>query len=1090
MKYRLSLDLGTNSLGWCLLELDDRNSAIRIITAGVRIFGDGRNPKDGSSLAVMRRGPRQIRRRRDRYLGRRDRLMAALIKHGLMPQTETERKALEHLDPYELRAKGLDAPVSLFELGRAIFHLNQRRGFKSNRRVDKGADDDSGKIKSAIKHMQGEMKDKRAKTTGEYFYQLHKDRKPVRARLHGEGAKASYDFYPDRGLTAQEFDLLWEKQKSFHPSALSDAVGDEIKDILLYQRPLKPVRPGKCTFEPHEERAPWALPLAQRKRILEELNKLRIRERGQTDKPLTLAQRNLLADELSHKKELSFKKMREKLKLSSAITFTDESEKRKDLKGDETAVRLSKKECFGKAWFNLPPAVQNEIVERLLNDADEAGLIAWLCDAHGLTPKAAKTTANVTLPDGHASLGRTALGKIVPELENENEVVVYSEAVKRAGYHHSDFRDGEIFASLPYYGIPLERYVAFGSGIPEDSDEKRYGKIANPTVHVGLNQVRKLVNALIARYGHPEEIVLEVARELKNSLKKRKEIEDEQKNNQQRNDYYRQEMTKMGIADTGENRMRMRLWEELNRKDALDRRCPYSGDQISLRRLFTEEVEIDHILPFSKTLDNSAANRTVSMRWANRIKGNRAPYDAFSSNPYPKIIWQDILDRAESLPGNKQWRFQPDAMQRFEKEEGFLARQLTDTQYLSRITKEYLSKVCDPNKVWVTPGRLTAMLRGRWGLNSILSDHNRKNRTDHRHHAIDAIVIGVTDRGLLNKISRAAGAAEAQHLERLLEDMPEPFPNFRDHVKEKVQAILVSHKPDHGRQGALHEDSAYGIIKNPSSAETAAGATLVYRKALTSLTPGEIKRIRDTTIRNHLLELTNGKSEKELKQFLSELAAASAQPSGSGTYWGHAIPEDKTGKSLKRWKEHIRKQNILQAEAHKLEPLNNSRHLRLVKVESGFIPIRDKAGNAYKAVIGGDNHHIDFYTLTDGALGFESASTFDVNQKNYAPRWPHDHPHAKLYMRLHKGDLIKLEHDGQEKLLRVFSLKPAGKQLALAEHFESGQLQKRHDDQDDPFRWVLLSFSQLPTRRARRITVDISGNLHDPGFEALTPSKP
>ena len=780
--------------------------------------------------------------------------------------------------------------------------------------------------------------------------------------------------------------------------------------------------------------------------------------------------------------------MRAKLKLPGAVTFSLESEKRKELKGDETAVRLSKKECFGKAWYSLTPETQNEIVERLLDEADEAKMISWLTGEHGLSDEAASAAANINLPDGYANLGRTALWKITPELEKE--VIVYSEAAARAGYHHSDFRDGEIFDALPYYGIPLERHVAFGSGEPSDPDEKRYGKIANPTVHVALNQLRKLVNALIAKYGHPEEVIVELSRDLKNSREKREEIEKKQKENQQHNDYYRQEMAKIGVADNGENRMRMRLWEELNHKDILDRRCPYSGEQISLNRLFTNEVEIDHILPFSRTWDNSAANRIVSMRWANRIKSNRPPHDAFSSNPHPKIVWEDILDRVAALPKNKQWRFQPDAMDRFEKEGGFLDRQLTDNQYLSRIAKTYLTKICNSNRVWVTPGRLTSMLRGRWGLNSILSDHNRKNRTDHRHHAIDAIVIGVTDRSLLNRISRAAARAEEKDMEKLLDETPEPFPGFRDEAKAKVQAIIVSHKPDHGRQGALHEDSAYGIIQNHSATEKESGATLVYRKAMTSLTPGEIKRIRDIAIRNQLLQLTEGKSEKEIKKTLADLAVESKQKPSNGQYWGHDIPEDKTGKSLKRWKEKIRKQNASQAEQYRQPPVNTMRHVRLTKVEAGFIPISGKNGKAYKAVIGGDNHHIDFYLLPDGKLGFESASIFDVNQKNYAPKWPHENPGAKLHMRLHKGDLIKLEHDGLEKILRVNSLRPANKILALAEHFESGQLQSRHDDKDDPFRWVFLSFSQILPRRARCVSVDISGHLHDPGFGALTPSKP
>ncbi|MFZ5914695.1 MAG: type II CRISPR RNA-guided endonuclease Cas9 [Pseudomonadota bacterium] len=824
-------------------------------------------------------------------------------------------------------------------------------------------------------------------------------------------------------LTAEEFDLLWQNQQSFHPGILNETARADLRDTLLHQRDLRPVRPGKCTFEPSEERAPWALPIAQRKRILEELNNLKMRERGQPEKSLTLAQRDLLAGELAQRAKLSFDQMRAKLKLPGAVTFSLESEKRKELKGDETAVRLSKKECFGKAWFGLHPETQNAIVERLLDEADEAKMISWLTGEHGLSDEAASAAANINLPDGYANLGRTALWKITPELEKE--VIVYSEAAARAGYHHSDFRDGEIFDALPYYGIPLERHVAFGSGEPSDPDEKRYGKIANPTVHVALNQLRKLVNALIAKYGHPEEVIVELSRHLKNSREKREEIEKKQKENQQHNDYYRQEMAKIGVADNGENRMRMRLWEELNHKDILDRRCPYSGEQISLNRLFTNEVEIDHILPFSRTWDNSAANRIVSMRWANRIKSNRPPHDAFSSNPHPKIVWEDILDRVAALPKNKQWRFQPDAMDRFEKEGGFLDRQLTDNQYLSRIAKTYLTKICNSNRVWVTPGRLTSMLRGRWGLNSILSDHNRKNRTDHRHHAIDAIVIGVTDRSLLNRISRAAARAEEKDMEKLLDETPEPFPGFRDEVKAKVQAIIVSHKPDHGRQGALHNDTAYGIVSGPNAKGV---SEVVTRVPVTSLKKmADIELIRDESWRERIRAAVEGLPEKEMKQALQNLS-------------------DETG---------LRRIRIIQ-------PLS-------------VIPIKDRKGRIYKGYKGDSNSYYEIFQTPKGKWDGEVISTFDANQKNFTPRWRQEYPTAPLIMRLFKDDLVELEHDGQRRVMRVVKFSQGA--IYFAEHFEGGALKARDaaSNDEDPFKYLIKSPSSLQKADTKIATVAILG---------------
>jgi len=172
MAWRLGLDLGTNSIGWAALDLNDHGHPIGLIASGVRIFSDGRNPKDGQSLAVARRLPRQQRKRRDRYLKRRAEFMDRLIEHGLMPTEPAARKKLEKtnskekIGPWELRVRGLDEELSLHEFGRALFHLQQRRGFKSNRKTDKGGDDEKGKIKSAAKKLRTAMESVGARTLG------------------------------------------------------------------------------------------------------------------------------------------------------------------------------------------------------------------------------------------------------------------------------------------------------------------------------------------------------------------------------------------------------------------------------------------------------------------------------------------------------------------------------------------------------------------------------------------------------------------------------------------------------------------------------------------------------------------------------------------------------------------------------------------------------------------------------------------------------------------------------------------------------------------------------------------------------------
>ncbi|MEO5337163.1 MAG: type II CRISPR RNA-guided endonuclease Cas9 [Magnetospirillum sp. WYHS-4] len=1056
MTYRLGIDVGSKSIGWCVLRLGDDGEPDALAAAGARIFGDGRDPKKGSSLAEDRRLARSARKRRDRFLRRQAALMAKLIAFGLMPAEEKHRKALEALDPYCLRRQGLDELLPRAHLGRALFHMNQRRGFASNRKVDKGGDDDKGKIRTATRKLEAAMKDAGARTLGEYLALLHAQRQPVRARLRGEGAKAEYDLYPTREMTAREFDLLWETQARLDPT-LPGAARDVLRGILLHQRPLKPVPVGRCTLDPgkpcafdpdnrdgltpgeaklRHERAPWALPIAQRFRILKELANLEIRLPGQASRPLTVAQRDLLLGKLLRAKEVSFDAIRKTLKLETDWEFNLERVGRKGLKGDETAARLAHKDAFGKAWHDLPPVRQHAIVERLLADENEEDLIHWLESECGLAPEAAEKVSDTLLPERHVRFGRCVLSRLVPVLEREavewtdtatGEVLAVpvreDKAIARLELHHSDRRPKNILPRLPYYGQVLAEDLA-GTGDPSDGPERRYGRYPNPTVHIGLNQLRRVVNAVIDANGPPAQVVVELARELKLSREERRRKEQENAANREKNDERRRELHGMQLADTGENRLRLRLWEELS-ADPFKRQCVYCGRTIGSAELLSDAVEVDHILPFSRTLDNSAANKTVVHRACNRGKTNDSPFEAFGHQPH----WPDILARAQTLPGNKRWRFDPDAMDRFENEErNFLDRQLQDTQYLARLSRRYLAHVCDPNQVWVVPGRLTEMLRGKWGLNGLLSDNDRKNRDDHRHHAIDAFVVALTDRSMLQRIATAGHPDERG---RILSNFPEPWDGFREDFRAALDRMVVAHRAEHGTGGRLHEDTAYGLVRKPEDWD---GCNLVRRKPLAGLSDKEIDRIRDKELRQRILdwvaEERQAAPDKKLKLILSAFA-------------------EKTG----------------------------IRHIRLLKPEKDVVPILNRQGKAYKAVIPGDNHRIEIFAKADGTWAGEAVTVFQANQKDHRPRWRTEFPGARLVMVLHKKDFVEIDHDGKRQVMQVVQLAPSANRVHLVPHNEGGALQERHDDPDDSFRWLLASYSRLKEGKARRVRVDALGRI-------------
>lgn len=847
MRYRLALDLGSTSLGWAMIRLTDQSEPCAVIKAGVRIFSDGRNPKDGASLAVTRRDARAMRRRRDRLLKRKARMMRLLVEHGFFPVEEKDRKALQTLNPYELRARGLDAALSPAEFARAMFHINQRRGFKSNRKTDK-KDNDNSALKQAINTLRAAMAETNCRTVGEWLNLRDKSGATVRARYRetrvavGDGKpkiNKSYDLYIDRAMIESEFDALWANQAKLNPTQFSEAARSALRYCLLFQRPLKPVKPGRCTLMPDEERAPLALPSTQRFRILQEVNNLRILREGLKQVPLTLEQRNALVAALERKSKVTFTAMKTLLKTGGAAQFNFEDPKRQELKGNSTSAILADKKHFGEAWFTWSDRQQDAIVKQLVAQEDLGKLIRRLQKFCGLTEARAEVIANVGLPEGYGSLCIRALARILPELRRD--VVTYDKAVQAAGFeHHSRLTEfsevpgrtfdtgierinpvtGEIcrlhaFKALPYYGEFLQRHVGFGSGDPQEkNDEKRYGKIANPTVHIGLNQVRVVVNALIQRYGHPSEVIVELARDLKQSQEQRKDDQARQAKNQERNS--RMRATIAEVLGTSKERVRtadiqkMILWEELNLMDCADRRCPYSGVQISASLLLSDQVEIEHILPFSQTLDDSLNNKTVSMRQANRIKGNRTPWQARADFEAQGWSYDAILARAKQMPLPKRSRFAEDGYERWLKDDkgGFLARALNDTRHLSKVAREYLSLIC-PQNTRVIPGRMTAMLRAKFGLNDVLGLNGEKNRNDHRHHAVDACVIAVTDQGLLQRFAKASADAREMQLTRLVEDMPLPWDNYRDHVQRAVERIWVSHKPDHGHEGAMFDATIY-----------------------------------------------------------------------------------------------------------------------------------------------------------------------------------------------------------------------------------------------------------------------------------------
>ncbi len=1064
MTTRLGIDVGTSSIGWSLMDTADG----RVIDLGVRIFSDGRDPKSGASLAVDRRDARAMRRRRDRYVRRRSVFLETLIRFGLMPSDADEARLVAAKDPYPIRARALDEALTPHEIGRVLFHLNQRRGFKSNRKAERSRKDgEDGKIETGAKALDAAMRDVDARTLGDFLYMRRTavdvtgavDPRPARVRMGGESQ--AYDFYPQRRHVEAEFEAVWAEQAKHHPTLLTPEARAVLHRILFFQRPLKAQEVGRCTFAglngvpENDQRLAKAHPLFQQRRLYEEVNQLRVVSPGATDRELTVDQRDALILKLRDKKKVSFNSLAKLIKLGSGERFNKESENRKELIGDEVRAEMSDKTRFGIRWPAFDLETQLRIIDRIQNEEDPDILLDWLKAEYRLDEEAALAVSRARLPEGHGRFGEAATRQLLEALEAG--VVTYDKAALAAGFHHSDHRTGEVLETLPYYGELLTREIAPGKDTYGDEQERRWGKITNPTVHIGLRQLQKLINAVISVHGRPDKIVVELARELKLNEEEKKKHQARINRDTAAAIARGKKLEAEGIPDTGANRMQIRMWEELNPANPLDRRCPYCGEMIGIRQLFSGEADVDHIIPYSQSLDDSPGNKVVAHRHCNRSKGNKTPYERWG---HDEDRWEIISAQVARMHRSKQWRFGPEARERLDRDGGFLARQLTDTQYLSRLTAKYLSALYTPDEgrcVYVIPGRMTAMLRRLWGLNSLLPDHNfvdnahsnaPKNRLDHRHHAIDAAVAAVTSPGLLQQIATAAARAEDKDLDRLFEDLSQPWDGFRDQLGERLSQMTVSHKPDHGRKGRpdrkhdvtagrLHNDTAYGF----TGTIAADGKTpiVVHRVPFAGLKPSDIadpSRIPDETLRDALFAATRDVTGKSFEQALARFAQ------------NHPVFRG------------IRRVRVR-------EPLN-------------VIPIRDGAGRAYKGYKGDSNARYDAWRMPDGKWIAQVITMFDAHAPEAAHARPH--PAARKVLSLRQGDIIQVERDKGHGLLRVVGFNQHGR-LTLAPPNEGGALKARDiaGPDEDPFKYVYMSPGSLMKAKARQVRIDPLGRVFDPG---------
>lgn len=895
MDWRLGLDLGTNSMGWSVLGLDYNDRVDAVIDMGVRIFHDSRDQKTGEPLAVERRMARGTRKNLRRRKQRRRGLFQLLQKENLFPAEKAEAVKLKIRDPYALRIKALDQKLERYELGRALFHLGVRRGFKSNRKDNadealpvenenelKDAGRDISKMKQGEKCLvlKEAIEKSELRTIGEFLFHHNKIDNETKKNTGLRFAPGRFPWYPLRELYEKEFDLIRGRQEKYY----TEVAWDEIKNAIFYrrhifyQRPLKKQERGKCPYIPENDRSFKTMPSAIRARILQDVYNLSFYDDRQMPKELSGEQRKALIELLDKsKKDVMFEAIKKKLKID-CHHFNLESDIRTSLKGNPTGNILRGVKYFGALWDRLSLGEQDNIVEMLIEEDEEIAVKKAL-EKYSLTDEQKEMIARFVPDRGTTSFCKEFTQRLVETMEKEN--CGYVKAMETMGIKHSE-ENVDKFDELPYYGKVLAGSTIGGDAVKftEKEPEKKYGKISNPTVHVALNQTRTVINALIGKYGKPKQVVIELSRELKASRADKDRNLKKQAENIRRNEIHNKSIMEIMPAIKYPNRadrLKYRLWEELG-ATTLSRCCLYCGNPINCSELFTDAIEVEHILPFSRTLLDGSSNLTVAHARCNAFKGNKSPYEAFSSNP-AGYNWDEISARVKALHyslRDKKSRFTADAMERFENEAAFISRQLTDNAYLSKMARKYVKSICDD--VWCVSGGITKILRDKWDIDRFLKRKigekeivhfslsykkiglYKKNRYDHRHHALDALIIGLTDRGMVNQIARLSGLAKGDKIK------PPDFPFSREEIINRLRNIVISFKPEHGSQGKLSKETALGKIKIDGK------DCYVNRIPIASLKEKNIKTIIDPVIKKLLLEFRENRKDEKFENILVQFS--------------------------------------------------------------------------------------------------------------------------------------------------------------------------------------------------------------------------
>lgn len=819
MKKILGLDIGTSSIGWAIVHEDEHNEENnKIVAAGVRIIPMGDEEKnfiEGKpvTLNADRRNFRTIRRNNQRYKLRRHRLIEKLSEMGMMPDDRL-LKGIKILDLYKLRDQALKEKLSKQEIGRIFYQINQRRGYKSNRKANKESETDfTQEIIDRSNMVSGQ-----SLTIGQYFYQELLRIKETPDPNFKIRTKA---FLREDYL--REFEKIWDFQAPFYPEILNETNRVELRDrIIFYQRRLKSQKGlvSDCRFEKHHKAVPKSSPFFQLFNMYSKVNNLEIVTRDGEVIEMSEEKRKALLDHLNDHDHVSKTELLEIIGCKPVRRFMVNYEK---VEGNRTRAQFLK--IFQEHGYSgeqieqslrFDPFAEKPDQEPLYrlwhliySAEDDEQLVKSLQENFGVPAEVAVALSKIGYSSQFGSLSARAIRKLLPALMKGN---IYSDACTMVGYNHSDSETKEERDSRVLH---------------DNLPSVKRNELRNPVVEKVANQVITLINSFIKdkEYGRPDEIRVELARSLKENAKERQRITKTIAENEKENERVKNLlMTEWGFKKVSKKDIiKYRLWQETGGISI------YTGKPIQKADIFDKsKIDVEHIIPRALLFDDSYSNKTLCETWLNKEKDKATAYDFMENKSadelerYKSLIKQLYDDHRISKS-----KFSKLMMKAIDLPDNFIDRQLRETQYINREITSRLKTVC--RNVVSTSGSITDYLRNEWGLDTVLqelnvekyramgqtyydTDHTDKpvekikdwtKRADHRHHALDAIVIASTKQGMIQKLNtlhQRIGGTQDELKEYLSENeswrIRTPWSSIRPQTKHAINHILVSFKSD------------------------------------------------------------------------------------------------------------------------------------------------------------------------------------------------------------------------------------------------------------------------------------------------------